>query len=125
MELQPSFSLVPGDSILCQFCRAKILPKPDPKSLGQKLIADPTKATASAPNLTTPQILRQNQKTIVMASAVRMSTPGAANAVRLILMPSPANLLESREVLRICQGFGEVTTFKHLKVSQDTDSDTS
>ncbi|KAE9976903.1 hypothetical protein EG328_002363 [Venturia inaequalis] len=109
------FSLVPGDSILCQFCRAQILPKPDPKSLGQKLIADPTKTTASAPNLTTPQILRQNQKTIAMASAVRMSTPGAANAVRLILMPSPANLLESREVLRICQSFGEVTTFKHLK----------
>ncbi|TID26949.1 hypothetical protein E6O75_ATG01442 [Venturia nashicola] len=50
-----------------------------------------------------------------MASAVRMSTLGAVNAVRLILTPSPANLLESREVLRICQSFGEVTTFKHLK----------
>ncbi|QDS70642.1 hypothetical protein FKW77_000867 [Venturia effusa] len=50
-----------------------------------------------------------------MATAVRMANQGAANAVRLVLMPSPANLLESREVLRICQSFGEVTTFKHLK----------
>jgi hypothetical protein len=52
-----------------------------------------------------------------MAAAAQTGRQGASNAVRLIMMPSPANLLESREVLRICQSFGEVTTFKHLKVN--------
>lgn len=57
-----------------------------------------------------------------MATAARIGSESAATAVRLVLMPSPANLLESREVLRICQSFGEVTTFKHLKVSENYNS---
>lgn len=50
-----------------------------------------------------------------MAMAAGRQT--VVNAVHIIMYPSPANLLESREVLRVCQSFGEVTTFKHLKVS--------
>jgi hypothetical protein len=54
---------------------------------------------------------------MAMAAAAQAGRQGAANAVRIVMIPSPANLLESREVLRVCQSFGEVTTFKHLKVS--------
>lgn len=38
-------------------------------------------------------------------------------AVHVKIHPRPRNLAESREVLRILQQYGEVTMYKHLKVS--------
>lgn len=37
-------------------------------------------------------------------------------ALAVNIFPSPANLAESREVLRILQSYGEVTTYKLFKV---------
>jgi hypothetical protein len=56
-------------------------------------------------------------RSMAMAAAAQTGRQFAGNAIHLIMMPSPANLFESREVLRFCQSLGEVTTFKHLKVS--------
>jgi hypothetical protein len=38
-------------------------------------------------------------------------------ALAVNIFPSPTNLAESREVLRILQSYGEVTTYKLFKVS--------
>jgi hypothetical protein len=49
----------------------------------------------------------------VAAAAKRI----AAKALHWKVVPSPRNIAESRHVLSILQGFGEVSTFKWLKVS--------
>jgi hypothetical protein len=49
-------------------------------------------------------------------SARHAARTAAPNAVRLLITPQPANLAESREILRIVQRFGEVVTYKNLKV---------
>lgn len=41
----------------------------------------------------------------------------ANRALHLKIHPRPANLAESREVLRMLQTFGDVVMFKSLKVS--------
>lgn len=38
-------------------------------------------------------------------------------AVHVKIYPRPRNLVESTEVLRVLQQYGEVAMFKHLKVS--------
>ena len=43
---------------------------------------------------------------------------GLANrTVHIRVYPRPRNLAESREILRVLEGYGEVVMFKHLKVS--------
>ena len=37
-------------------------------------------------------------------------------AVHMTIVPRPANLAESREVLRVLQRFGPMDMYKHLKV---------
>jgi len=54
---------------------------------------------------------------MAMAAASQMRQRLAANAVHLTIAPAPTGLAESREILRVLQGFGEVTTYKSLKVS--------
>lgn len=41
----------------------------------------------------------------------------AGNAVHIRVYPRPRNLAESREILRVLEGYGEVVMYKHLKVS--------
>lgn len=40
----------------------------------------------------------------------------AIHAVRVAIIPAPANVADSREILRVLQSFGEVTTYRWLKV---------
>ncbi|KAF2435373.1 hypothetical protein EJ08DRAFT_335293 [Tothia fuscella] len=51
----------------------------------------------------------------MLRSAPRTALGTASNAVRLRIAPAPANIAESREILRVVQRFGEVVTYKHLK----------
>jgi hypothetical protein len=55
-------------------------------------------------------------KTSMLSSTARAFRSAAPNAVRLMITPQPANIAESREILRIVQRFGEVVTYKNLKV---------
>jgi hypothetical protein len=49
-------------------------------------------------------------------SAARRSLSLAATSVHIRIRPQPANLSESREILRVLQQrFGEITTFRHLR----------
>lgn len=41
----------------------------------------------------------------------------ASGAVHIRVYPRPRNLAESREILRVLEGYGEVVMYKHLKVS--------
>jgi hypothetical protein len=41
----------------------------------------------------------------------------ASKALAINIFPTPANLAESREILRVLQSYGEVTTYKAFKVS--------
>ena len=41
----------------------------------------------------------------------------AGGAVHVRVYPRPRNLAESREILRVLEGYGEVVMYKHLKVS--------
>lgn len=52
----------------------------------------------------------------MLRTASRTALGAASNAVRLQIAPAPASIAESREILRVIQRFGEVVTFKHLKV---------
>jgi hypothetical protein len=52
----------------------------------------------------------------MLSSTARAARSAAPNAVRLVITPQPANIAESREILRIVQRFGEVVTYKNLKV---------
>jgi hypothetical protein len=56
------------------------------------------------------------QISMLGSSARHAARSAAPNAVRLLITPQPANLAESREILRIVQRFGEVVTYKNLKV---------
>lgn len=40
-----------------------------------------------------------------------------SGAVHIRVYPRPCNLAESREILRVLEGYGEVVMYKHLKVS--------
>ena len=40
-----------------------------------------------------------------------------SKALAINIFPTPANLAESREILRLLQSYGEVTTYKAFKVS--------
>jgi hypothetical protein len=46
------------------------------------------------------------------------STAGRAAiyAVRVQIIPAPRSLADSREILRILQGYGQVSTYRWLKV---------
>ena len=37
-------------------------------------------------------------------------------AVRIEIHPRPKNLAETREIMHVIQGYGELSMFKHLKV---------
>lgn len=39
-----------------------------------------------------------------------------SRSVHLRIVPRPANLSESREIFRVLQRFGEINTYKHLRV---------
>ena len=39
-----------------------------------------------------------------------------AGAVHIEIHPRPKNLAESREIMHVVQGYGELSMFKHLKV---------
>ena len=41
----------------------------------------------------------------------------ASSSVHIRVYPRPRNLAESREILRVLEGYGEVVMYKHLKVS--------
>lgn len=41
----------------------------------------------------------------------------ASGAVHIRVYPRPRNLAESREILRVLEGYGEIVMYKHLKVS--------
>ena len=41
----------------------------------------------------------------------------ASRAVHIRVYPRPRNLAESREILRVLEGYGQVIMYKHLKVS--------
>lgn len=40
-----------------------------------------------------------------------------SRSVHVRIVPRPANLSESREIFRVLQRFGEINTYKHLRVS--------
>ena len=40
----------------------------------------------------------------------------ASKSVHVRIQPKPANLSETREILRVLQRFGDVVVFKHLRV---------
>lgn len=56
---------------------------------------------------------------IIMAAgrAAAAGTQLAKKSVHLSIKPRPANLSESREVLKVVESFGEVVFFKNLRVS--------
>lgn len=49
--------------------------------------------------------------------AAAAGTQLANKSVHLSIRPRPANLSESREVLKVVESFGEVAFFKNLRVS--------
>jgi hypothetical protein len=52
-----------------------------------------------------------------MSAAARASSRLlASRSVHLRIQPRPANLSESREILRVLQRFGELSTYKYLRV---------
>lgn len=53
--------------------------------------------------------------TTLTAMSVRRAL--APRSVHLRIVPRPANLSESREIFRVLQRFGELSTFKYLRVS--------
>ncbi|KAF3041737.1 hypothetical protein E8E12_008175 [Didymella heteroderae] len=46
-----------------------------------------------------------------------------ARSVHLRIVPRPANLSESREIFRILQRFGDITTYKHLRYEYHNPAD--
>jgi len=40
----------------------------------------------------------------------------AARSIHVRIMPRPANLSESREILRVLRRFGDISIFKYMKV---------
>lgn len=40
----------------------------------------------------------------------------ALRSIHLRIVPRPANLSESREIFRVLQGFGEISTYQSLRV---------
>lgn len=61
--------------------------------------------------------LPQFPTTMAMAVAAYTSRRFATNAVHITIVPSPTGLVESREIMRVLQGFGELITYKSLKVT--------
>ncbi|KAH7357572.1 hypothetical protein BKA66DRAFT_427708 [Pyrenochaeta sp. MPI-SDFR-AT-0127] len=47
----------------------------------------------------------------------------APRAVHLRIVPRPANLSESREIFRVLQRFGEISTYKHLRYEYQSPAD--
>ena len=64
--------------------------------------APPVKLTIRLTNITTT------------AMSVRRAL--APRSVHLRIVPRPANLSESREIFRVLQRFGEISTYKYLRV---------
>lgn len=62
-----------------------------------------------------PFILQLHPSMNAIGGQAARTVGGRALAVNIF--PSPTNLAESREVLRILQSYGEVTTYKLFKVS--------
>ncbi len=56
-------------------------------------------------------------RTIPARQAITRLQGVVKEAVHVKIHPRPRNLAESREILRILQQYGEVTVYKHLKVS--------
>ena len=56
-------------------------------------------------------IARRAQRPV--EEVVRKLHPGA---VHIEIHPRPKNLAESREIMHVVQGYGELSMFKHLKV---------
>jgi hypothetical protein len=52
--------------------------------------------------------------TTFIAMSVRRAL--APRSIHLRIVPRPANLSESREIFRVLQRFGEISTFKYLRV---------
>lgn len=53
-------------------------------------------------------------------SVRRAAATLSSRSVHLRIAPRPANLSESREILRVLQRFGDINTYKHLRVRQPT-----
>lgn len=64
---------------------------------------------------------RRRVNDAVMQSLVGVASAAgraAVHAVRVQIIPAPRSLVDSREILRILQSYGEVTTYRWLKVRQ-------
>jgi hypothetical protein len=51
-----------------------------------------------------------------MNAAAKAAGSIASKALAINIFPAPTNLAESREILRVLQSYGEVTTYKAFKV---------
>jgi len=51
-----------------------------------------------------------------MNAAAKAAGSIASKALAINIFPTPSNLAESREILRVLQSYGEVTTYKAFKV---------
>ena len=49
-------------------------------------------------------------------SVRRVAAHLPSRSVHVRIVPRPANLSESREIFRVLQRFGEINTYKHLRV---------
>jgi hypothetical protein len=52
----------------------------------------------------------------MLAGVGLAASRAAIHAVRVQIIPAPRSLVDSREILRILQSYGEVTTYRWLKV---------
>jgi hypothetical protein len=58
---------------------------------------------------------------ITAAMSVRRAAANLpSRSVHLRIVPRPANLSESREIFRLLQRFGDINTYKHLRVCPPT-----
>ena len=61
---------------------------------------------------------RTSDVTTAAMSVRRAAAHLPSRSVHLRIVPRPANLSESREIFRVLQRFGEINTYKHLRVCQ-------
>jgi hypothetical protein len=55
----------------------------------------------------------------MLAGVASAAGRAAIHAVRVQIIPAPRSLADSREILRILQSYGEVTTYRWLKVCRN------
>lgn len=84
-------------------CPGKFVPHSKPPHRCQ------CRTTLGLTNTTTPT-------TVTAAAAMSLRRALAPRSIHIRIVPRPANLSESREIYRVLQKFGELDTFKYLRV---------